>query len=55
MIQEVFSETVALILDESFASFPVATAFSAINFGFGTNNEQTERIDENSETEEGRG
>jgi hypothetical protein len=45
MIQEHFSETVALTLDKSFASFHVATAFSAIHFGFGTNNEQTERID----------
>jgi hypothetical protein len=44
MIREHLSETVALTLDKSFASFHVATVFSTIHFSFGTNNEQTERI-----------
>jgi hypothetical protein len=32
-------------LDKSFASFHVAIAFSAIDFGFGTNNEEAKRMD----------
>ena len=44
MIREHLSETVALTLDKSFASFHVATAFSTIHVSFGTNNEQTKRI-----------
>jgi hypothetical protein len=42
---EAFPETVALNLDKSFASFHVAIAFSAIDFGFGTNNEEAKRMD----------